>query len=399
MKTKTIATALSSLLIISLSLLIAGDPTDFEPQMEEWGKDMEKWGEKLEQSLESGQPIPPIPPIPPLSEDYNDQTPKLGVYLQDMDFEDAYQQHYPECYGVLITGVVKGGNADRAGLIKGDIIMEFGDDKVRFEDHLLNLRDSKKIGETVSVKYFRNEKVYDTELTFVPYEEEQEKYFNPEKVTTKKLSAGFGGGYVQALWLDYDAKGINTFIESYGFGEINDVTYIGGGGMGNIGNGWFLGGMGAGFTYDKNIPFTLPSGQNVKRSLKIESGFGGVTIMKKLPVFTNKIVLDMGTMIGGGGTSLEIAQSSGEYSWSDTGLEDGVNWYAKYEKGYFVANPSVGLLIRVKNWFGFHGSYGYLWTWAPDDDWTEKPFEFTVGGTSPDVPSGASATVGVWFGF
>ena len=78
--------------------------------------------------------------------DYHDQKPKLGVYLEDMDFEDAYEMHYPECYGVLISSVISGGNAHKAGLTDNDIIMEFDGEQIRYEDHLVNLRNTKKIG-------------------------------------------------------------------------------------------------------------------------------------------------------------------------------------------------------------------------------------------------------------
>ena len=89
---------------------------------------------------------------------YKNGSPKLGIYLENLDFEKVYEKHYPNNYGVLVTGVVSGGNADRAGILKGDILMEFDSELIRFEDHLLNLRDGKAHGDSATVKVFRNEK-------------------------------------------------------------------------------------------------------------------------------------------------------------------------------------------------------------------------------------------------
>ena len=66
---------------------------------------------------------------------------KLGLYLEDLDFETAYEMHYPDSYGVLVTSVISGSNSHKAGLTDNDIIMEFDGEKVRFENHLLSLRN------------------------------------------------------------------------------------------------------------------------------------------------------------------------------------------------------------------------------------------------------------------
>ncbi|MBC8525683.1 MAG: PDZ domain-containing protein, partial [Candidatus Cloacimonetes bacterium] len=74
------------------------------------------------------------------------ETPFMGVYLDDLDFEDAYEMHYDYNYGVLLDGVVKGGPADKAGLMEEDIIMEFDGVKARYEDRLRSLIKSKHVG-------------------------------------------------------------------------------------------------------------------------------------------------------------------------------------------------------------------------------------------------------------
>jgi len=326
--------------------------------------------------------------------------PKLGLYLDDMSFKEAYETHYPENYGVMIDDVIRGGNADRAGLRDGDIIMEFNGERVRYEDHLLRMRDSKKIGDTVSISFFRDERRMTTELTFYPsieISEEREEV----SVMKKRLSPGYGGGLFEPVIIEFDFEGINDFLDVNGFDKITEpyVVAFGGGGMGNVGKGWFIGGMGAGFEKRQQVPVKDSEGLITGQKLyKLTSAFGGVTLNKKYPLFTERMVLDLGIMMGGGGTELIVSQTDGDLTWSDN--ISGKNTYSiRFYKTYFAYRPSVGLLVRIKNWVGIHGSMGYLGTYAPDDKWTERPFNFTVGGASPVVPSGPSYTLGFWFGF
>ncbi len=370
-------------------------------RFEKWGEEMEEWGEQVEQSVEEGKPIPPIPPIL-FSENQKDykSSPRFGLYLDDLDFEDVYEMHYLENYGVLIDRVIRGGNGDRAGLRKVDSIMEFYGEKVRYEDHLLRMRNSKHVGDTVEIKYFRDEKVMTTSFTFYPPEELSGK---DAEISDKKkrLSPGYGGGSFEPVYIDFDFAGINSYLQSNGFGKAFDgnLIVLGGGGMGNVGKGWFIGGMGAGLSKHEQIPVRDDTDQIIgQKKYQLDFGFGGVTVTKKVALFTKRVVLDMGIMLGGGGIALKVSQSDGDFSWEDK-IGDANNYSVKYEKSFFAYNPSVGLLIRIKNWFGIHGSVGYFGTYALDDKWTEKSFDFTVGGPSPVMPSGQSYSLGVWFGY
>ena len=370
-----------------------------EKNLEMWEEDMEKWGEDLERSIEHGNPIPSIPPIPGYY-DSDENSIRLGIYLSDLDFEEAYEMHYDECYGVLVTGVVKGGNSHKAGLTKGDIIMEFDGQKVRYEDHLISLRDTKRIGDTVTITYFRNENVLTTDVTFEKYteaeEDENESWTGTSSKKNKKMSVGFGGGGPYATFVDYDLKRLNNYIESRGFDPIKDdaLVFVGGGGMGNVGNGLFIGGMGAGFKYESNTTTTAGN----ERKLNIESGFGGVQVVKKVALFSPKVIFDFGTVIGGGRTTIEVGQTDGNYSWDNTSVDNTNNWYEKYEKDYFVLYPSVGVMVRVKSWFGIHASAGYLKTYSPKDAWKSFPFEDDVAGPAPEPINGQTLAIGVWFG-
>ena len=70
---------------------------NFEINMHNWEIQMEKWGDDLEKSIEQGETIPPLPPVPSLKmvKEFDDKSLKLGIYIENMDFEEAYQRHYP----------------------------------------------------------------------------------------------------------------------------------------------------------------------------------------------------------------------------------------------------------------------------------------------------------------
>ncbi|MCK5051286.1 MAG: PDZ domain-containing protein, partial [Candidatus Cloacimonetes bacterium] len=95
----------------------------------------------------------------------SEDAPKMGVFLSNMDFEDAYKMHYPYCYGVYVAGVTQDGPAQKAGITKGDIIMEFDGKKAKFESNLVKLIKSKNIGDVVQVKVFRDEEILIADLT------------------------------------------------------------------------------------------------------------------------------------------------------------------------------------------------------------------------------------------
>ena len=369
---------------------------EFGEKMDDWGNEMEAWGEEFEQALEDGD-ISPLPSLPfgrHATDDYN-LNPRLGAFIEDMNFEDAYAMHYPYCYGVYIDDVSTGGNADRAGLVEGDIIMEFDGEKVRFEDHLLQLRDSKNIGDTVTIKVFRNEKEIETQLTFAAPEpkETKEVQHYPGMEKERKPHPGFGGGGPELILLKTDFA-VNSILKANDFDWITD-TYMplfGGYGMGNVGNGWFIGG--GGYGYEKSQKISI---DGVDRRYEYLVGFGGMTINKKVALMKN-VVVDLGLLVGGGEASLELRQRGGEYSW-EVSFDDDPNYSSlKYSKKFFAYRPSAGVLVRVLPWMGIHGSVGYLGSYSFTDDWKDDYFDYTVGGDSPKVLDGISYSLGVWFG-
>ncbi len=367
-----------------------------EERLEEWGEEMETWGAEVEKAVEIGMEIPPIPSITSHAFSSNNKKIKMGVYIDDLTFQSAYEMHYPHNYGVLITKVDKGTNADRAKLMGSDIVMTWNGIKVRGEEHLRSLINGQHIGDTVEITYFRNEVELTTDLTFLappPKPINKDKTIKIKK--SRKLSPGYGGGFINAKYIDFDYSELNTILTQFGFAELTPerTIYFGGGGMGNIGKGWFLGGRGYGFMNQEAV--SISGG---KRHLVVENGFGGVTLTKKIPLFTKRLVIDFDLMVGGGMMTIEMGETNG-YDWQNTELS---GKYQKFHKGYGIGETSVGALLRIKNWFGFHARYGLMKTFTFNDNWTEKTFmtdSYTVGGNAPDLPFGKTATVGVWFGF
>ncbi len=331
-------------------------------------------------------------------ESYSQRKLQFGLYLENLDFEDAYKRHYPYNYGVLVTGVVHGGNAERAGIVKGDIIMEFDGEKVRYEDHLLSLRDTKKFGDTITLTIFRNENIIERSLTFNPPAPKTELDKEGKIIDKKKpLSVGYGGGGPMVIIVDFDFPGISTLLQSNGFDPLSvPATFYGGFGMGNVGKGLFIGGGGAGYTAQQQIKKTSGDGY---KCYSLESGFGGVMLHKKKALFTKKLILDVGLLLGGGSTVITVSSTDGDFSWNSD-IENTINSESfTYQKNYFVYQPSVGLLVRVTNWFGVNGSVGYLGTYSADNSWKEANFDFTVADGNPEIFNSLAYTVGIWFGY
>lgn len=324
---------------------------------------------------------------------------RLGLYLNDLDFEDAYEKHYPNCYGVLVTGLTSGGNGQKAGLIKGDIIMEFDGEKVLFEDHLLSLRDSKNIGDTVELTIFRNEQILTKTLTLNPPQPKVDK--NGQVLKTKKRkSVGYGGGGPMAMIIDYDL-GLSSILEANDFkGLDSPLVVYGGFGMGNVGKGLFIGGMGARTQLIQQTPIIDPVTNAVQgyKRYQLDFGFGGVTVTKKFALLSERVILDFGLLLGGGQIKLSMATTDGVYTWNSVVQDMNSNAF-QFEKNFFVYRPSAGVLIRVKNWFGVMASAGYLGTYSPNNEWKESNFDFTVSGDTPKNIGHPSYTIGVWFGY
>ncbi|MCD4797044.1 MAG: PDZ domain-containing protein [Candidatus Cloacimonetes bacterium] len=335
------------------------------------------------------------------------KTPKMGVYLADMDFEDAYKMHYPHCYGVLVKGITTNGPAQKAGIIGGDIIMEFDGKKVKFEDHLVNLIKSKNIGDEVEVKLYRDEETYLTKLTLSTL-----KHVGKDIVITKdgkkkkKLSVGFGGGSWIPVW--YVAKDefedINFVLNEYGFNGLDEkgIFMNGGGGKGNVGKGWFLGGMGAGYSIDRKKGYLIGDSLNVTRRMYYSNGFGGVTLDKRFAV-SKRIVTSLGFMLGWGGHTLEVSQTDSNYNWDSLNddMDASANNFIEMKRSYIIFQPKAMLMVRILDWLGIRAEAGYFLSHSFTSGWESISCgdDFEIA-NSPDTSyDGYTISIGPWFGF
>ena len=86
----------------------------------------------------------------------------LGITIQNITEEMSKQYGYP--VGVYITEVSSMSAAERAGLQRGDIIVEFGGEKVETADDLNELKAKHDSGDVVSIKVDRNGSVIELNI-------------------------------------------------------------------------------------------------------------------------------------------------------------------------------------------------------------------------------------------
>lgn len=82
--------------------------------------------------------------------------PYIGVYLQPVDKELADYFGSPDTDGALVSYVVPGGPAEKAGLKRGDIIIEVKNKKVKTPDDVIEAVKNSKIGDSLVLQVFRD---------------------------------------------------------------------------------------------------------------------------------------------------------------------------------------------------------------------------------------------------
>ncbi len=396
----------------SVSLIAQEEIQDeIDEAIEEVEKALEEIPVEIDEAMEEAeQAFEEIPVKKKITMKFNNlksDTPKMGVHLSDIDFEEAYEMHYPYCYGVLISGVKSGGASQKAGIIKGDIVMEFDGKKVKFEDHLRKLIQSKNIGDKVNVKLFRSEEIFETTLILQGAKtKEKSEIFTKDGKKKKKLSVGFGGAGWIPVWFvdDNEFADINHILEAYDFNGLDEkgILMHGGGGHGNVGKGWFLGGMGAGYTIDKKKNHVTDDGDSVTRRMLYSNGYGGVTLDKRIAL-TKNLVTSLGFMLGWGGHNLQISQTDGSYDWLELNedMDSSANNAIEIEKNYIMFQPKATVMYRIIDWLSIRAEGGYMLSHSYTGGWDavscEDNFEID---NSPETPyQGYTISIGPWFGF
>lgn len=80
----------------------------------------------------------------------------LGVQIQILTPELARQFNLKDEKGVLLADVVEGGPAEKGGLQRGDVIVEYGGKKIENPFQLRNMVATTRPGQTIDIKVMRN---------------------------------------------------------------------------------------------------------------------------------------------------------------------------------------------------------------------------------------------------
>ena len=98
----------------------------------------------------------------------------LGVSIQEVTPELAKSFDLKEKKGALVSQLVSGSPAEKAGIEQGDIILEFDGKEVSNSQDLPRIVASTPVGKTVTIKLLRNGKVLDRQVKVGEMEEKVE---------------------------------------------------------------------------------------------------------------------------------------------------------------------------------------------------------------------------------
>jgi serine protease Do len=88
----------------------------------------------------------------------------LGVSIQEVTSDLAEEFGVKDLKGALVSGVMKGSPAEKAGIKQGDVILQFNGKTIEDTGHLRNMVSQTPLGTTVTVKLLRQKKELDVEV-------------------------------------------------------------------------------------------------------------------------------------------------------------------------------------------------------------------------------------------
>ncbi|GAB6183019.1 DegQ family serine endoprotease [Thermodesulfovibrio hydrogeniphilus] len=96
----------------------------------------------------------------------------IGIMVQDLTAELAERFNIKDSSGVIVTDVIKQSPSYKAGLKRGDVILEFDGKRVSESAILRNLVAQSKIGSVVNLKISRDVQIYTLNITIeqLPFE-------------------------------------------------------------------------------------------------------------------------------------------------------------------------------------------------------------------------------------
>ncbi len=89
----------------------------------------------------------------------------LGVSIQEVTSDLAEEFGAKDLRGALVSGVMKGSPAEKAGIKQGDVLLSFNGKEVEDTGHLRNMVSQSPVGAKVKVKVLRQKKEMELEVT------------------------------------------------------------------------------------------------------------------------------------------------------------------------------------------------------------------------------------------
>ena len=100
----------------------------------------------------------------------------LGVFIQDVDDAISKNLKLPDREGALVTDIVNGSPAEKAGFKIKDVIIDFSGNKIRNSSHLKNIVSSTRPKTIPNVKIIRDGKIKFLKVELVELPKEDEIY-------------------------------------------------------------------------------------------------------------------------------------------------------------------------------------------------------------------------------
>ena len=213
-------------------------------------------------------------------------------------------------------------------------------------------------------------------LVFAARDEDEDDY-EWKTWKTRRSHAGFnghGGFFYQGQ--TFESKALENQAVAMGLDKPDDTMWGWGGyGMGHIGNGWRIGGEGFGMEMSTTGLYTDPvSGDTYNRELSMDLGGGGF-LVEYSPWMIGPINFGVGTLIGGGGVSIEMRQDTGAFTWNDLTQQyigtasNAENVSTSITQGFFMLRPYATIRVHVLDWMAVEGVAGYHFSTLSDQGW------------------------------